>query len=485
MRWKICLACIAIIMMSACSLNQAASENVTELTPASLEATATPVVTKTFTPTPLPSATAKLSQAIIIPTSTPIPIQVASNNSSTTSCTVTRVDLPVYIVVAGDTLSNIARKTNSTVNELAQINCLSDVSQIRVGQQLHVLQAPTSNSTTTITNNNSGGGSNTTTSNNTTPNTTNGVRLIDTKPSGDNAINVSPYESNQMLNGIGHYIVRSDATVTLTWHTMPTDLGIIQVDFFYVDDHYTVLPTAIGLDTNVTDGASITWTIPDGAIGRIYASARLPGQYHEGVISTDIRIEALPYTIGPRGALSIDPSEQANGDYIIEPNTTVTITWSGIDPPEYENVRQVEFHFLPDTGGIQILGKDTDKSDGISVIWIIPDNVSGRIRTSGGYGNNNESNIFSPDIHVRTPDQNIARCEFDPFGIGGDVPVYGIPNLNTEPIHTIRAGTSYPVLGSGYQTDNFDNGLFYHLDFGNFSGWVQDYRGALIGDCDL
>lgn len=271
-------------------------------------------------------------------------------------------DLPIYTVISGDTLSNIARKTNSTVNELAQINCLSDASQIRVGQQLYVLQAPASNSTTTTTNSNSGG------SNTTTSNTTNGVRLIDTKPSGDNAINVSPYESNQMLNGIGHYIVRSNATATLTWHTMPTDLGISQVDFFYVDDHYTILPIAIGLDTNMTDGASITWTIPDDAIGRIYASARLPGQNHEGVISTDIRIEALPYTLGPRGALSVDPNLQAGtpsdwGDYIIEPNTTVTITWSGIDPPEYENVRQVEFHFLPDTGGIQILGKDTDKSD--------------------------------------------------------------------------------------------------------------------------
>lgn len=491
MFWKICLALISIIMMSACSLNEAGSQSVLELSPASLDTDVT--VTAAPSSTPLPTFT---PLPTTIPTSTPVPRQAANINSSSSqpTCTVTRTDLPVYTVVSGDTLSNIARRTNSTVAELAQINCLADASQISVGQRLYVLQAPASNSTTTTTNtntasnNNSGGGGNT--SNNTGTSNRNSTTVIDTRASGDNAIEVSPYLSNEIRNGIGHWIVRANTTVTLTWSTMPTDMGISHVDFFYVDDHYTVSHTALGFDSNASDGASVTWTVPDGIKGRIYASARLPGQFHEGVLSTDITIESLPNTIGPRGALSVHPNIQAGtpadwGDYVVEPGETVTITWSGIDPPEYQHVRTVEFQFIPDSGGIQILGKDTDKSDGISAIWIVPENASGRIKASGTYGSNGESNIISPDIHVRTPDTDVQACQFNPFGIGGDVPVYGIPNLNTDPIQTIRMGTAYPVLGQGYQTDNPDNGLFYHLDFGNYSGWVQSHRGELIGDCNL
>jgi len=89
-----------------------------------------------------------------------------------------------------------------------------------------------------------------------------------------------------------------------------------------------------------------------------------------------------------------------------------------------------------------------------------------------------------PDIQIKTPDYNVVPCEFNPFGIGGDIEVYSSPNLNLDPIHSIQMGTTYSVLGADYQTDNTDNRLFYHLDFGDFSGWVIAIRGELIGDCE-
>ena len=465
---KICSAFLLILMISACSLNQAASEAVAELSPAPLD------VTATFKPTLLPpTATPVVKQPTAVPTSTPI--QTANLNSSP-ACTVIRTDLPIYTIVAGDTLSNIARRTNSTVAELAQINCLPDASQISVGQQLRVPQAPSSNST-----------GNPVVVTNPTP-IPNGVLIVDTKPSGDNAIDVSPYLSNKIENDLGHYTVRANTMLTLTWTTMPTDLNLIQVDFFYVDDHYTVHHVPIGLDTNLADGASIQWLVPEGVQGRIYAGARIPGQQHEAVQSTDIIIQALPERIGPRGAVSIDPNIQAGtpadwSGYVVEPNSTVTIVWSGIDPTEYAQVGRLEFTYYPDSGGIQILGKDNDKNDGMLLTWTVPAEVSGRIQVGAVFGSNGESWIYSPEIHVRTPDADVEPCKFNPFGIGGDIPVYGIPNLSTEPIHTIQMGTTYPVLGSGYQTDNASNGLFYHLDFGDFSGWVRAVRGELIGDC--
>ncbi len=471
MVWKICSALLLILTISACSLNQAASESIAELSPAPIDTTAT------FMPTPIvPTATPVASQPTATATFTSTPIQSVAVNSSP-SCTVIRTDLPIYTIVAGDTLSSIARKTNSTTAELAQINCLPDASQIAVGQQLRVPQAPSANSpTNTVIDSKPANPSNSPA----------GVTIIDTKASGDNSIDVSPYLSNEIQNGLGYYSVRKNMPLTLTWSTMPTDLGLTQVVFMYVDDHYTNDHVLIGMDENLADGASIVWTAPDDIQGRIYAAARLPGQYHEGVQSTDILIESFPDRVGPRGAVAVAPNIEAGtpadwSDYVLEPNSTVTIVWSGIDPPEYAKVGRLEFLYYPDSGGIQILGHDNDKNDGMSLTWTVPAEVSGRIQVEASFGSG--SFIYSPEIHVRTPDTEVTPCEFNPFGIGGDIPVYGIPNLNTEPIHTIQTGTTYPVLGQGYQTDNAANGLFYHLDFGDFSGWVRSVRGELIGDC--
>jgi hypothetical protein len=53
-----------------------------------------------------------------------------------------RFDWPEYSVVAGDTLSEIALRANSSVAELAAANCLSDTRLIHVNQRLYVPQIP-------------------------------------------------------------------------------------------------------------------------------------------------------------------------------------------------------------------------------------------------------------------------------------------------------------------------------------------------------
>lgn len=46
-----------------------------------------------------------------------------------------------YIVKKGDTLSQIAAKYNTTVNEIAKLNNIVDVNRISVGQALKLPQA--------------------------------------------------------------------------------------------------------------------------------------------------------------------------------------------------------------------------------------------------------------------------------------------------------------------------------------------------------
>ncbi len=54
-----------------------------------------------------------------------------------------RTDWLAYVVQPGDTLGDLARRTSSTVNELAQGNCLADPNALEVGQVLRVPRVPT------------------------------------------------------------------------------------------------------------------------------------------------------------------------------------------------------------------------------------------------------------------------------------------------------------------------------------------------------
>lgn len=70
--------------------------------------------------------------------------QVSTKPEQTTTGTscVPRNDWPLYSVIPGDTLGSIAQRANTTFNQLAQANCLSNVDQISVGQQLRVPTVP-------------------------------------------------------------------------------------------------------------------------------------------------------------------------------------------------------------------------------------------------------------------------------------------------------------------------------------------------------
>lgn len=99
--------------------------------------TSTPMALPTSFPTTQPLPTAQPT-AMAAATSTPAP---TSTSAPVANCT-PRADWPIYIVVSGDTLADIAKRAASTVNELATGNCLANANAIFAGQQLRVPRIP-------------------------------------------------------------------------------------------------------------------------------------------------------------------------------------------------------------------------------------------------------------------------------------------------------------------------------------------------------
>jgi hypothetical protein len=255
-----------LFLVSACSLQKPATNTEIELT----VVVNTPAATiPTFTPENEASPTATLT--LTAPASETPRFQLVSSSCNP------RTDLPTYTVVVGDSLSSIATRTGSRVDDLVEWNCLANANMIVVGMRLQV--------------------------------------------------------------------AREAWPATLT----PT-------------------PTLTPSPTSTSQQTS------------------------SGIV------------LGPFGALGLDPALQAGSpqdwtDFLIAPQTTITIIWSGIDPQYYVDVSTIEFFYTSDAGTYMSMGVDRDKSNGMSISWAAPANVSGRITATAIY--QQTSKIISPAIHVR------------------------------------------------------------------------------------
>lgn len=141
------LALLGVLITSACSLNR--TETASEPTIAQTRAatsTETPVpVTDTLTRSPTatftnapPTATEAVVEsepdgavALVVDT-------VDEASFVLPNCDIRMGHWPVHIVQPGDTLTRIAATYDTTVDVLAQENCLTDPNRIYVGQRLHV-----------------------------------------------------------------------------------------------------------------------------------------------------------------------------------------------------------------------------------------------------------------------------------------------------------------------------------------------------------
>jgi len=470
---RIIITGIALFILSSCNLsNEATSEVLTTPTPE----TTTNDITVT-------EAVENVEIATSTPTQTSQSLGVIQNNQPTNATSDCELDatLATYRVQSGDTLSSIAQATSSTVTELVTLNCLDDANQIAVGQSLVIPRsAITSNDNT----------------NNTQPQNQNSNTNINPPPAqpiGTSDIDVANIPLNPatrygtlrpsawIANHISTYILEENAPIVLTWADFPANLNIIQAGLVIKPNNKIGGYTLIGLDTNVTDGVTISWVPPVDAQYDVFAVGQIMGQ-SELIVSNSIRVGSRNSSIAltPRvyGTTDVSPTVEmiSPGEVILDPaSVTVTAEWLGTAAFGYYPIGDVSFYYR-DATGATLIGVDTNPNDGLSTTFTTFPIMDGVIYAEGEFVQTGAQvfhvKLMMPEVQVSV---QIDGCQFFGFGIGAPHPVYPSPDSTTNSLTEIPADRLYAVLAQ--QSD------FVQIDLGEQSGWVQRNLGDFAGNC--
>jgi hypothetical protein len=349
--WR--LIAVALVLVGAalaCNLS-AGSARPTE-TPTF--APPTPFLTPTLLVTPLPT------EFVIYITATPFPSTVPQYNVATPFGCVPYTAWPVYTVVAGDTLGQIAQRTGTTIQQLTTANCLASAELIYVGQKLYVPRLPAS----------------------TPPTLT--LTFIPTWTSvpGQTAVPTSSANLpviSQPLSADQHWRDSSGWAVTY-YPTVRVTVGVVQnadAVNFYVDDPASGHPIFIGQDADPWDGAYVDYTFPTPGNYTFEAVA----QNESGTVnSTVFTIRYDPGFVPPggqRNTLSVTPSLSfSGGTYTLRAGTTVTITW--MDAPAAAT--RIDFTLTRSNGQAQTVGFDLSPQDGATTTWGVPAGTTGQLQ---------------------------------------------------------------------------------------------------------
>lgn len=116
------------LLISACTLSSPPA------TDSELTSIPTAIVAEQPTRTPISSASAN---TVTPNTQASLPSNITTTNNGTVICN-QETSWTTYTIAAGDTLFDIAQRSNSTVDTLVSANCLVDAGVISVGQVLYV-----------------------------------------------------------------------------------------------------------------------------------------------------------------------------------------------------------------------------------------------------------------------------------------------------------------------------------------------------------
>ncbi|MCC7446331.1 MAG: LysM peptidoglycan-binding domain-containing protein [Anaerolineae bacterium] len=198
----------------------------------------------TTAPTLEPTATTFIIVASPIVNITPetatslAPTSASGGAAATTVCR-RRTDWIAYRVLPGDTLGTIAARAATTIATLTQANCLSNPNYIEVGWTIYVPRVPmtvTPGTPRTATASVTPGGGPT------------------AQPPAVQTLLIQPaIVQNQQYNVI-------PGAVTLIAQGVS---GATKVTFYAAPTSTIVTPTELGTDTNLADGAAITWNVPN------------------------------------------------------------------------------------------------------------------------------------------------------------------------------------------------------------------------------
>lgn len=379
------------MLLSACSLSASRNENSQETLP-SQNSGVVPVDPILI----IDNNAATTEEAQIQPTSTPRPTSTPINTTSggtngnttgstsggTTACVI-RTDWQIYTVVSGDTLSSIARRANSTVNQLASANCISDPSRISVGQSLRVPAQP----------------------------------IPPTQAPSQNQQVGRIYTNIQLpVNGSVN-VLPANQTVRLEW-LEASFVGLSSVEFVYVPRGTTQI-ISIGVDNYLADGAVLNWYVPTNIDGRIVARS----QINTGGIRYSFDFLAVSQTADTPlsiGFVTISPANTSNGvDYTFSEGATIRLLWTQLP---VANVTRVEFYMAIASAARPaptLVGTDTNMSDGVSASVTLTAR-SGGVVTAIAYKTNGTTVTTAQSVTVFVvPNQDVT--------FGGNVSVYPAP----------------------------------------------------------
>lgn len=190
---------------------------------------------------------------------------------------------------------------------------------------------------------------------------------------------VSPYVRTDGSS----YGLRTGSTVTVTWPEVPT-AELSQVEFTLIgeDGGYT----SLGLDTNLSDGASIQWVVTPFTRGSIYAAGPLPGQNHTFIESNKLSVFSIDIIIVEPfiGKVVVSPIlREQEGMLVLQNGANVTITWP--EAPTTAEVTRVEFYLTPPDSSPSLIGTDTNISDGASATYTVPSGITGSYLSARAY----------------------------------------------------------------------------------------------------
>ena len=309
-----------------------------------------------------------------------------TENNNIVTC-VPRTDWMTYTVLNGDTLSQLATRTGTTVEALVHANCLDNPNLLEVGAQLRVPRFPVNN----------------------TPIIPTDVPLV----SGVGAYNCSEpnYQPINYVDVVGEgvnyrwgcYDVHVGQTITLSWTDAPQN--ITQVDFM-LRLYETMNPVVIASDTNGADGWRAD-VVVDASWGQMALFAWT--QFGSGIITSDhtgFRVlgaeGSCPPELYERPAetgITLSPIVETLdvGCYGVAGTVDVVVTWDvqSTDLTEATFYRRNALMSRAD-----VFGVDSDPSDGFSAVLRVFPEMEPSIIYISGHGTQQGSEVSTRSIGI-------------------------------------------------------------------------------------
>ncbi len=171
------------------------------------------------------------------------------------------------------------------------------------------------------------------------------------------------------------------------------------------------------------------------------------------------------------------------GNVVVLAGTTVEITWTDAPP----GAERYDFFLTPENATSSLLGTDNDPSNGVSIQWIVPENLSATLEAFAYFADGSSITTL-PSFYIHTgeaPPADVCTLRSTTIGV---VDIYNEPYVESGIFAYIAPGTYHTVLGRSddgwYKVDA--QGAF-HLDSGRVAseiGWVSPhYPNGLSGPC--